>query len=151
MELLTQTDLPSSVTELDDLASSLFTQYFAPKTPLISEDRRILMENYNLAAERRNKLSGFNALIKITRSTRIEFKEGDNVPGVGAVPLVKRPVSTIPTNGPVPVEGGNKIQQILALHDKGLTNAEIIKLGFNKSTVGRQVGEYKKRKLNSNG
>ena len=40
----------------------------------------------------------------------------------------------------------SKIETILALHVKGYTNKEIIEAGFNKSTVYRQVGEYKKLK-----
>jgi hypothetical protein len=41
------------------------------------------------------------------------------------------------------VEGG-KCARIIALHISGLKNKEIIELGFNKSTVYRQVGEFKK-------
>lgn len=39
-----------------------------------------------------------------------------------------------------------KIQCILTLHIKGFSNSEIVAAGFNKSTVYRQVGEYKKLK-----
>lgn len=37
-----------------------------------------------------------------------------------------------------------KCAEIIALHVAGKTNKEIIELGYNKSTVGRQVSEYKK-------
>jgi len=45
-----------------------------------------------------------------------------------------------------PADGSGKIAQILKLHDEGKTHKEIIERGFNKSTVYRQIGEYKKRK-----
>ena len=40
---------------------------------------------------------------------------------------------------------GGLIGQIIKLHESGKSKAEIIALGFNKSTVSRQVGEYIKR------
>jgi hypothetical protein len=43
-------------------------------------------------------------------------------------------------------EEGGKIHAILTLHIKGFSNVEIVEVGFNKSTVYRQVGEYKKLK-----
>lgn len=61
-------------------------------------------------------------------------------------PPIPRADAGITTDGPIPNEHGGKIEQILWLHDSGLSNNEIIAKGFNKSTVGRQVGEYKKRK-----
>lgn len=45
---------------------------------------------------------------------------------------------------PLPKAGG-AIKHILALHCKGLTNKAIISLGFNRSTVNRQVAEYKRK------
>jgi hypothetical protein len=52
------------------------------------------------------------------------------------------------STGAVPVANadGGKVAQILALHDQGLSNNEIIERGYNKSTVYRQVHEYKQRK-----
>lgn len=50
------------------------------------------------------------------------------------------------TKQPTAPREGSIIQQIITLHIAGKTNAEIIALGYNKSTVGRQVGEYKKGK-----
>lgn len=47
-----------------------------------------------------------------------------------------------------PAGGSNITAQIVALHKQGLSNAEIVAKGFNKSTVARQVGEYKKRVAN---
>lgn len=48
---------------------------------------------------------------------------------------------------PAPSKTGGKsiIEQILELHKAGKSNKEIIAAGFNKSTVARQVSEYKKR------
>lgn len=37
-----------------------------------------------------------------------------------------------------------KIDQIIAFHEAGKTNAEIVDLGFNKTTVSIQVSKYKK-------
>ena len=41
-------------------------------------------------------------------------------------------------------EGVGKIEQIIAFHKKGKTNAEIVEAGFNKTTVAIQVAKYKK-------
>lgn len=60
---------------------------------------------------------------------------GSNVPRV-----------TVQSTAPVPNVSGGKIQQILAMHDAGNSNDEIIAAGFNKSTVYRQVKEYRERK-----
>lgn len=43
-------------------------------------------------------------------------------------------------------EGPGKIEQILALHKAGKSNAEIVEKGFNKTTVSIQVAKYKKGK-----
>lgn len=48
----------------------------------------------------------------------------------------------------LPEEG--KVQGIIRLHDSGKSNDEIIALGFNKSTVYRQVSEHRKRKKAKN-
>jgi hypothetical protein len=45
---------------------------------------------------------------------------------------------------------GSIIDQILTHHKAGLSNKEIVEKGFNKSTVNRQVSEFKKRKLAAN-
>lgn len=41
-------------------------------------------------------------------------------------------------------ENSGKIFEIIQLHKKGLTNAQIIEKGYNKSTVGIQVAKYKR-------
>jgi hypothetical protein len=41
-------------------------------------------------------------------------------------------------------KGPGKIEQIIALHKKGKSNAEIVEQGFNKTTVSIQVAKYKK-------
>lgn len=43
-------------------------------------------------------------------------------------------------------KGPGKIQQILALHKAGKSNAEIVEAGFNKTTVSIQVARYKREK-----
>ena len=45
-----------------------------------------------------------------------------------------------------PENGTGKVAQIIALAEQGKSTAQIIELGFNKSTVYRQVSEWKKRK-----
>jgi hypothetical protein len=45
-------------------------------------------------------------------------------------------------------EGGGKIVTILRLHRAGYSRAEIVKAGFNRSTVYRQVGDYEKLRKN---
>lgn len=44
------------------------------------------------------------------------------------------------------ITGRNKIKEIIELHLQGLTNNQIIEKGYNKGTVGRQVGLFKKGK-----
>jgi hypothetical protein len=44
-----------------------------------------------------------------------------------------------------PGNGTGKVAQIIALAEQGKSTAEIIEMGFNKSTVYRQVSEWKKR------
>lgn len=43
-------------------------------------------------------------------------------------------------------KGEGKIDQILALHKSGQSNAEIVEAGFNKTTVSIQVAKFKKEK-----
>lgn len=57
----------------------------------------------------------------------------------------KAAASTKPAAAGEPKEG-SIIHQILEHHKAGKSNKEICELGFNKSTVNRQVNEYKKRK-----
>jgi hypothetical protein len=48
-----------------------------------------------------------------------------------------------------PGNGTGKVAQIIALAEQGKSTAEIIEMGFNKSTVYRQVSEWKKRTATS--
>ena len=43
-------------------------------------------------------------------------------------------------------KGPGLIEQIIALHNQGLSNKEIIEKGFNKTTVSIQVSKYKRAK-----
>lgn len=45
-----------------------------------------------------------------------------------------------------PANGNGKVAQIIALAEQGKSTAEIIEMGYNKSTVYRQYSEWKKRK-----
>lgn len=47
--------------------------------------------------------------------------------------------------GQLPEDGNGTVAAILKLHREGKSNKEIIDAGYNRSTVSRQVGEYKKR------
>lgn len=47
--------------------------------------------------------------------------------------------------GQLPENGNGIVAQILKLHREGKSNKEIIDAGYNRSTVSRQVGEFKKR------
>ncbi len=132
-----------SIPELDELCTELWQMYFNPRTePMDYKARVYLRERYNMAAERRNKLSGIKALVMITPSMRIQAYPGQPLMPIG----IHRAVEALVQETKVVTIGtGNKIQQILALHKDGKTNKEIVAMGFNQSTVNRQVGEYKKK------
>lgn len=146
-------ELPVNVVELDDLAMEIWNYYFRPKETLASHERKQLMARYNTVAKKRNELSGFKALIFLTPSTRVEFVDEAKLmrpPGVGAPAKLNFVPPTVSNDAPK-IQGGAIIQQIIAHYIAGKSNKEIISLGFNKSTVARQVGEYKKRQTVNNG
>ncbi len=146
-------ELPKSILELDDLATTLWNHYFRPKELLLAADRKELMARYNAVAKRRNELSGSKILIFLTPSTRLDFvDEAKEIrpPGVGSPAKTNFVPPVVAENAPK-IQGGNIIQQIIAHYLTGKSNKEIIALGFNKSTVARQVGEYKKRQQLTNG
>lgn len=156
--------LPEKITDLDDLAQTLWMQYFKPAEPLPPTVKRELRDRYNLVADKINKLSGFNRVIKLTPSTLwIASKSAEDPtsnlkrmpvqPTTGQIKQRSVPAPSfkqLAKSKPVkePGKGGGIIDQIIAHHVSGLSNKEIIALGFNKSTVARQVGEYKKRQTN---
>lgn len=45
-----------------------------------------------------------------------------------------------------PEERSTLIKDIIDLHKQGKTNKEIVEMGYNKNTVGRQICLYKKGK-----
>lgn len=58
--------------------------------------------------------------------------------------LIEQP---LPNKSMVESAGGEgKVKQIIALAEAGKSVAEIIDMGYNKSTVYRQVSEWRKRK-----
>lgn len=67
-------------------------------------------------------------------------------------PKEKKAKATTTGEAKVPGEpkAGSIIDQILTLHKAGKSNKEIVEAGFNKSTVNRQVSEFKKRKAATN-
>lgn len=63
--------------------------------------------------------------------------------------FIKTPLprkTSLSTGKSDPAEGTGKVAQIIALAEEGKSTKEIIDLGFNKSTVYRQVSEWRKRK-----
>lgn len=80
--------------------------------------------------------------------------ETNSEPETKAVAAVKKlfyteaelPTKTKATGASNPENGTGKVAQIIALAEQGKATAEIIALGYNKSTVYRQVSEWKKRK-----
>ena len=154
--------MPTSAVELCDLATELWMQYFVPAEPLSSTEKRNLRDKYNMVAKKANDVQGHCVLQLITPSTVwIPKKDevGQPIPphkGKAANASIKAiaanakntaapAASEAPKVQRTPGAGGSIIQQIIALHVEGKSNKEIIALGFNKSTVGRQVSEYKKR------
>jgi len=58
--------------------------------------------------------------------------------------VVKEMVAACDKIDPIRIPSGI-CGEIVRLHISGKSNKEIIAMGYNKSTVGRQVSEYKKR------
>lgn len=93
---------------------------------------------------RRGK-EGRNAITTIHKAVKAQGFDVEAAIMGSAQPIKTKSKATA---APVPnIEGGGKIEKILAMHDAGNSNDQIIAAGFNKSTVYRQVSEYKKRKL----
>jgi hypothetical protein len=76
----------------------------------------------------------------------IETEQPTQKPIHEPVPLP--PDQPNPTRGEKkdPMFGKGIVAAILQLHEAGKSNQDIIAMGYNKSTVYRQIGEYKKRK-----
>lgn len=87
------------------------------------------------------------------RSWRFNHQEG----AIGAIRSAVHAINPTPTpaarlwvddgkaGNKDPAEGTGKVAAIIALHKQGLSNKEIVDKGYNKSTVNRQVSEYRKR------
>lgn len=139
--------LPNNVIELDNMAHDIWYKYFRPEKPLGKDERKAMMKEYNEIADKRNKLGGFKALIILTPSTVATIpaeKPEPKAKDKSTVTQRTAPVAQAAAGEPKP---GSKIAEIIALHVAGKTNKEIIESGYNKSTVNRQVSEYKKRQL----
>lgn len=161
--------LPTDVISLQDLAHTYWMQFFRPKEPLSLTDKKAVINRYNQIAEAINKQRP-GSIVKLTMSTQwiptkmYEQDIADDKPTVKApghsntnpAPVNSKPDKSKEPTAPVKKPqangnteespaGGNKIQQIIALHKAGKSNKEIIEAGYNKSTVARQVSEYKKK------
>lgn len=129
--------LPESATELSDLCATLWVNYFSEKNKAAKKEFK---EKYNEAAAAYNKQVGREDMALITANT----KQAPEPPAEEEEPKPKAKAASAKAPAVAVTTGGNKIAQIIAHHKAGKSNKEIIALGFNKSTVNRQVGEYKK-------
>jgi len=126
-----------SMVELDDLSHQLLEKFLDVKnyTP---KERRDIMQQYNKIAEVINKNAGFKRVIILTPSTRIVMKNTEAQVSKGDRVLIQPKKELFTPEVPV-------TKQIIILYKNGKTNKEIIAMGFNKSTVARQISEYKKQ------
>lgn len=159
MEYTQETLEQMQATELAAKADSLWASIANCKN---KDERKQLVLNYNAVAQHYNERVGREDLTVITRSTVVTneipaheiaapVKRTAAKPAPAPAPVAKR-TRTAATTAAVPGEPkpGSVIAQILDLHRQGLSNKEIVEQGYNKSTVNRQVNEYKKRKANGN-
>ena len=118
-------ELPDNLPDLHDVCAELWLK--------IADDRKNkdLVARYNTAAAKVNELSKGKAMILINSKTDVLKLEDKKIV---AVPDVEK----------APKEG-SIISQIIDLHKSGKSNKEIIEMGYNKSTVNRQVSEFKKK------
>lgn len=132
-----------SLLEMSDKLTELWNDYFAaPK-----KKKPLIMEEYNKLAEIYNKRRGAKLMLLLTPTTKDSIstrpvKEPEVVPKHEQNESEDEILQDAPKAEP---KTGSIIDQIIKLHKQGLSNKEIIAKGFNKSTVGRQVSEYKKR------
>lgn len=125
-----------SLDEIAQETAQLWQDYFrAPKSK-----KDPIQKDYNLLAEEYNRRVNRKDLIIITSTTKDNAKYDPSY--ICGSEVVKTTETKVKEFGE-----GTIIGQIIALHKGGKTNKEIIALGFNKSTVGRQVSEYKKSLL----
>lgn len=136
---LLEQETPTGLYEMALFLEKLWNAYFlSPK-----QKKEPYQKRYNSIAEQYNRQVNFKAMTIINATTKDTAKSSPmQAPGV-LMPthLVEKRV----TAACMPKREGSVIAQILEHHKAGLTNQEIIAKGFNKSTVGRQVCEYKKR------
>lgn len=98
--------------------------------------RKQLVAEYNVMAEAYNTDTKHSSFAIITANTSVKISEEQ----------VAVPISIVAAKAEPAAKGLGVVAQIIELHKKGMSNKEIIESGFNKSTVNRQVNEYKKRK-----
>lgn len=130
-----------SLSDLSDKCTELWFNYGASS----GKDKSKVRNEYNTVAEHYNKRVGWKCMSLINSTTIVETKEAFEARTEGTAKIEKKKEQSAAAE---PVKrSGTIIQQILALHKEGKTNKEIIDAGFNKSTVSRQVSEYKKSLL----
>lgn len=135
-------EVPEHYIDCVDLSEELLYKYFQPQKPLTAAERKTLMRQYNMVAEKINTIADFKAVIILTPSTRMELPPREEGKELNApARAVKAPA---PKAAPAP-KTSSVIGQIIALHLEGKSKKDIIAAGYNKSTVNRQVGEYIKK------
>lgn len=138
--------------DLPEIGDNLWHIYFLNKE-LTNAQKKDIRDVYNRAAKVCNKIAGKDIMQIITPSTKWIPKHTDEdeivLRKTVAIPQATTRGNSYQTGMPKaqkqPGKGGSIIEQILALHQQGLSNKDIIAKGFNKSTVNRQVSEFKKR------
>lgn len=158
--------LPDDINQLNMIADRLWFEFFTPLKPNKPETKKKILDLYNRTVAAANKITGQKLLISLTLSTHwrpgaeetgpeitnavftdVRAFDYKAPPASKSAPNLKKTTTASPKPPPPPTNGGSIIQEILKLHQAGKSNKEIIAMGFNKSTVGRQVGEFKKRQL----
>lgn len=121
----------------------------------VSKDKRILAQSTELAQSlinnKKDSTSGSSPDTTIMAQATRTQKQATATPAKKGAAKKAAPAPAPAKKGAakkaaakVEEKGPGKIEQIIALHVKGKSNAEIVEAGFNKTTVSIQVAKYKK-------
>lgn len=141
-------DQTNALIELDDIIYDLWHQYFKPEQKLSKDQKKSLRDKYNRVARKANDLAGLQRHIILTETTHWQEDAAKPVPKPKVNrELAEKVIEHKKESKPKATKLGTKsiIDQILDHHKAGMANKDIVALGFNKSTVNRQVSEYKKK------
>lgn len=125
----------------------------------VSKDRKLLAQNTEKAIllinQKESKLGSSPDTTTMASATKTQkqtsakttAKKGAAKKAAAAPAPAKKGARGAAKNADaVEEKGPGKIEQIIALHKQGKSNAEIVEAGFNKTTVSIQVSKYKKEK-----